>query len=766
MLESNSSAMAYTSTDKIEKIKINESVFKRAQRFDKLARLLIIGSGILVIISVIGILFLIAGVALPLFQAPHKETLAQFTPQSKSEAPWVAVVPGEYLETGAVLDQTGQWTFYDLKKQNVLVSQPSSYKEETGASILQVEAQEKSAFTILWNDGTTTLEQVKITPKFTINGRVMKQDVITLATVPPLSDQMPVQSIARVSFVEDEGGRRTYAQRFENNQIEVIQEVVTLDFMDNEETESFTATIQSDLPDPLSVMVVDGSGKHLYAGTTKGSLLHWSLEEPGEPELIDNIKAFSDNRSITALSMVFGDVSLAVGDSTGQVSTWFPVPASENSNHRPLTLVHKLSKHEGAVSGLFASPLDKSLMSKSEHGVVYLDHMTSERHLLEFGTEQPLSQFSMGQRGNGLIGFDNNQQLTMWKIENPHPEISWTTLFGEVLYESYPEEDYVWQSSSASDDFEPKFSLVPLIFGSLKGTFYAMLLAVPLAFLGAIYTSQFASDEFRRIVKPAVEIMAAMPSVIIGFLAALWLAPIVENYIVTFFLSLFFIPLTSLAFIGGWASIRHTEFVKRMGHGYEFLMMIPVVFIGCVLAVYFQSPVEALFFGGDFKTWLFEDMGMRYDQRNNVIIAFGLGFMVIPIIFTMADDALTNVPESLKAASLALGASRWQTVWRIVIPSASPGMFAAFIIGFGRAVGETMVVLMATGNTPILDWSIFNGMRTLAANIAVELPEAPVDGSLYRLLFLSAVILFLITSILNTAAELIRQRLRKKYGQF
>ena len=120
----------------------------------------------------------------------------------------------------------------------------------------------------------------------------------------------------------------------------------------------------------------------------------------------------------------------------------------------------------------------------------------------------------------------------------------------------------------------------------------------------------------------------------------------------------------------------------------------------------------------------------------------------------------------LTGAALALGASRWQTVWRVILPSASPGIFAGVMIGFGRAIGETMIVLMATGNTPIMDWSIFNGMRPMSANIAVEIPEAPVGGTLFRVLFLSAVILFLITFVLNTVAEVVRQNLRKKYGRF
>ena len=142
-----------------------------------------------------------------------------------------------------------------------------------------------------------------------------------------------------------------------------------------------------------------------------------------------------------------------------------------------------------------------------------------------------------------------------------------------------------------------------------------------------------------------------------------------------------------------------------------------------------------------------------------------MGFAVIPIIFTISEDALSSVPRHLTAASLALGANKWQTAIRVVLPTASAGIFSAVMIGLGRAVGETMIVLMATGNTPILDWNIFNGFRTLSANIAVEGAEAPHGGTLDRILFLAALILFAVTFLLNTVAELIRQRLRKKYGQ-
>jgi phosphate transport system permease protein len=142
-----------------------------------------------------------------------------------------------------------------------------------------------------------------------------------------------------------------------------------------------------------------------------------------------------------------------------------------------------------------------------------------------------------------------------------------------------------------------------------------------------------------------------------------------------------------------------------------------------------------------------------------------MGFAVIPLIYTLAEDALNSVPEHLRAASLACGATLWQTALWVVLPTAISGVFSAIMIGMGRAVGETMIVVMAAGNTPIIDWNIFNGLRALSATIAVELPEAVKDGTLYRILFLAGLVLFAMTFIINTLAEVVRLRFRKRASQ-
>ena len=188
-----------------------------------------------------------------------------------------------------------------------------------------------------------------------------------------------------------------------------------------------------------------------------------------------------------------------------------------------------------------------------------------------------------------------------------------------------------------------------------------------------------------------------------------------------------------------------------------------LVFLG-YLVLSNDDALSRMIFGMDARLWLYENVGIDYDQRNALIIGLAMGLAVIPTIFSIAEDAIYGVPQHLVQGSLALGATRWQTLVRVVLLTASPGIFSAVMIGLGRAVGETMIVLMATGNTPIMDINIFEGMRTFAANIAVEMPESEVGSTHFRILFLTALVLFLLTFVFNTVAEVVRQRLRKRYG--
>jgi len=415
------------------------------------------------------------------------------------------------------------------------------------------------------------------------------------------------------------------------------------------------------------------------------------------------------------------------------------------------------------VLGFMASQRDKRFLSWSA-GMAAVDHLTTEKRMFR-AAGQDFRAGALAPRGDFIFAVDGKGALRSWSLDMPHPEISSKVLWGKVHYEGYGKPEYVWQSSGATDDFEPKLSLMPLIFGTVKGTLYAMLFALPLAVLAALYTSQFATPRLRNSIKPMVEIMAALPSVVLGFLAGLVLAPLFERSFISVLLLPLITLLVALAVVPFW--IRMPRWFRiKWGTGREVAWLVPVLLFGLLLASLLAPPFERAFLGGDFRAWLLQHHGYTYDQRNSIVVGFAMGFAVIPIIFTISEDALSAVPRTLTSASLACGASPWQTAWRVVLPTASPGIFSAVMVGLGRAIGETMIVLMATGNTPVMEWNPFNGMRTLAANIAVEAPEAPAHGTLYRLLFFTALLLFALTFLLNTVAELVRQHLRKRYESF
>jgi phosphate transport system permease protein len=450
------------------------------------------------------------------------------------------------------------------------------------------------------------------------------------------------------------------------------------------------------------------------------------------------------------------------GDARGGVSTWQVVPPPGGGERR-LTRMHRFEPHAAPVVSISASARDKGFATGDSAGGVHVNYGTSGRTLLSFPSGRPgLDAVVLAPKGDAILVADRDGRLAQWRLDNPHPEITLQTVFGKVWYEGYSAPAYVWQSTGGTDDFEAKFSLTPLIFGTLKGTAYALLIAVPLALLAALYVSEFMHPSVKSYVKPAVEIMAALPSVVLGFLAGLWLAPVVERIVPGLFLLPIVLVVAILLTCVLW-QLAPRWMRGRARPGAEMILLVPVVLAGTWLAFWLGALVETHLLDGSYRGWLLSALGLTYDQRNSLVVGVAMGFAVIPIIFTIAEDSLANVPQHLRAGSLALGATRWQTALRIVLPTASPGIFSAIMIGFGRAVGETMIVLMATGNTPVMDWSIFNGFRALSANVAVELPEAPEGGSLFRVLFLAAFLLFCLTFAVNTVAELVRLKLRARY---
>jgi len=467
----------------------------------------------------------------------------------------------------------------------------------------------------------------------------------------------------------------------------------------------------------------------------------------------------AEGAPITAVAPLLGRYSLIVGDDRDLVTQWFLVRGETGYQLTPI----RTFELPAPATRILPEQRRKGFAVIDRNGTLALFHATAHRRLAAHAMEagQP-GAASIAPRAGRLLVAMADGAVQDYEIDNEHPEISWSSLWSKVWYEGYPEPVHSWQSSSADNDFEPKYSLAPLLFGTFKGAFFALLFAVPVAIMGALYTAYFMAPTMRRIVKPGIEIMAALPTVILGFLAGLWLAPLIEANLAAIIGILFVMPAGILT--AAWVWSRIPDAVTARFAGWHGLLVLPVV-VGTVWLAFAIGPwIELQVFGGNTQAWITEHLGLPYDQRNALVVGLTMGLAVIPTIFSIAEDAIYGVPTHLINGSLALGATPWQTLTRVVLLTASPGIFSAVMIGLGRAVGETMIVLMATGNTPIMDLNIFEGMRTFAANIAVELPESAVDSTHYRILFLTAMVLFLITFLFNTAAEVVRQRLRTRYG--
>ena len=507
----------------------------------------------------------------------------------------------------------------------------------------------------------------------------------------------------------------------------------------------------------ISAVALSDNHRWLYLGDALGQV-HF-IETSGMQ--VQQVVKVSEGR-ISSMTMLLGGISVLAGDSNGVITQLFPV-RSEDNQYR-LKVIRRFEGRQSEVVEIFSEQRRKGFVSVDADGYLAIYHSTAERLVLRQKLKGGVpAALAMAPRASGILLINNNGDLGFLDIDNEHPEVSFSSLWSKVWYENYTEADYVWQSSASNNAFEPKFSLTPLAFGTLKASLYAMLFALPLALAGAAFTAYFMSPVLRKFVKPTIEIMAALPTVILGFLAGLWFAPYLEENLAGIFALLIIIPAGLLVFAWFWTRAEWP--LKRfVPEGWEPLLLLPILVGLGVLSLEIAGPLQDVFFAGDLRIWLSQEAGISYDQRNAMVVGCAMGFAVIPTIFSIAEDAIYGVPKSLSDGSLALGATPWQTLIRVILPTASPGMFSAVMIGLGRAVGETMIVLMATGNTPIMDWNLFEGMRTLAANIAVEIPESALHSSHYRVLFLAALVLFMFTFVVNTGAELIRQRLREKYS--
>lgn len=672
-------------------------------------------------------------------------------------------------------------------------------------------------------------------------------------------------------------------------------------------------------------LFVQGQGDAVYAVWADGRFVRFSTQDLSNIIAAESTLLTEPGTAVTDAVMALGGRTLIVGESSGKVTTWTEVAD-------PLTATPDLTRlARTAVMTVGASPIvdigindrDRSVAIGTADGRIEMRNITSQKIIGELppgatGGQGAAALVRPAPSVDGVFALAEDQSWRFWPVEPGHASASITSLFGKIHYEGYEQPEFIYQSTG-TETSEPKYSITPLVFGTLKATVVAMLFAMPIAVLAAIYTSEFLHPDLRKTIKPAIELMASLPSVVLGFVAAILLAPLVARFLPAVLVMLVVVPLCVMlaahawrlvpqdlarrlptlghlalvtvvvgigvllstgvgpdgqrvglggvvektlfgpttqdllirsgsfevaeredlpAWVGGRTAFEGEDLrrLRRAGFdevdgevvrvvpgeidpevatlysnvrirdwldsnygsawpGWFVVMVVPgVVLVGLINAgplarrwtdfthnmprqrvllyefIKFITSVLAVLLIAAAGAWMLTLAGLdprdsvfgSFSLRNTLVVGIIMGFAVIPIIYTISEDALRSVPAGLRSASLGCGATAWQTAIRVVLPVAGSGIFSACMVGLGRAVGETMIVLMATGNTPEMSPNIFSGFRALSANIATEMPEAPVGSTHYRVLFLCGLVLFAMTLVVNTIAELVRQRFRRR----
>ncbi|MGY6411387.1 MAG: ABC transporter permease subunit [Alkalilacustris sp.] len=842
---------------------------------ESVARWVITVGGLMVIVAVLGIMVFLFRVVMPMLG--QGEFLGSVRHQLDTEQAVIWLNGDEFQTLGTVVGAGGRVITFHIPTGTEIARDQFDFEGAEVTSVAGTLGRDRIAFG--FDDGTVRFADVGFASSSTarrnlpaeaaliderdrvLGNRVFTEvgtgDFRTLVPETALGAAEQVSELPIIAIDYRVGGTRdrptrSFATVDADGAVRVSRSRVQVNMMTGAET---VTTDTVDLPDldlPAGVSVtgilLSGGADRVFVATDDGVVIRYDLRNFNAPVLAERRRVGDPGVAVTAMTFLSGEQALVVGSEDGSIDVYFRLQTgADTADGWEMVRARTHAPMPAAVVDLSEAQRHKEFSAIDAEGNVWVYHSTSDQVLFRFARSGDVTTQSSGMifpRSNGVMLVSEGGEFEAWQYRNAHPEVTLGVLFGRVWYEGYDRPEFVWQSTAGTDLVEPKYSLVPLIFGTMKAAFYAMIFAAPIALMAAVYTSEFVAGRVRSTVKPMMEMMEALPTVVLGFIAALVLAPFVEEWIAAVLLGFIAVPLGLMLGAFAWQMLPPSV-VMRFDGLPKFALMGLSIIVTAWLAYRAGPYFEDALFYGDFRQWTTGRIGtgtpfmfvillplsymavawgfrrsmgevwrgrMRsmarheagrldalrwlvllmaalmlsyavasiltalgydprgnlidsYQQRNALVVGFVMAFAVIPNIYTLTEDALNSVPGHLRAGSLATGATPWQTAMWVVLPTAASGVFSAMMMGFGRAVGETMIVVMAAGNTPIMEINVFSGLRTLSANIAIELPEAVRDSTNFRVLFLAALTLFLMTFVINTFAELIRQRFRKRAFQ-
>ncbi|MBT4147251.1 MAG: ABC transporter permease subunit, partial [Gammaproteobacteria bacterium] len=662
------------------RIQVSAAYQKWRKIKDQLARYAIVTGGLGVIVAIGLIFFYLMYVVYPLFVSAEAHELARYQVPEASAGKTLFLISEEQNEVAVRFTDQGKAVFFAVDSGAVLKTESVGVPDGVAITSFTVGSPAQGFVVYGLDNGGVIVVRHRYRITYPNDKRLITPQLKFPLGREALQIDPQGQAIIDIAFRSNESGS-TFAARTADQRVLLtnFSKEESL-FADDDSFERIDATLDVNAEN-LAYLLLDKEQRNLYLSTQDGDLSLFNISDKQHPVLVQHTQIMNVGEQLTSLVFLTGELSLLAGDNKGFVSQWSLV--RDAMNHYSLQKLRVFKVSELPVMAIAAEQRRKGFMVIDADGVAGVYHSTAERQLL---TEKVISAVPellvIAPRANAFLLEDSEGMIEVWAIDNEHPEVSIKSIWQEVWYESYPQPDYIWQSSSSNNDFEPKYSLTPLVFGTLKAAFYAMLLAVPLAIMGAIYTAYFMAAPLRRVVKPSIEIMEALPTVILGFLAGLWLAPFIEEHLMAVFSITLVLPVAVLLFAFSWQFLPEKLRLK-VPEGYDAALLIPVILLATLFAYKISAPLEMLLFNGNIIGWFNNELGIGYDQRNSLVVGIAMGFAVIPTIFSITEDAIFSVPKHLSVGSLALGATPWQTMTRVVILTASPGIFSAVMIGLG-----------------------------------------------------------------------------------